>query len=64
MHKNDLSATNTMQLKAELMPNPSEQMKGIPNHHGAGATPEGGSGRWARWQPYMPFGFVEKVSYV
>lgn len=37
MHKNDLSATNTMQLKAELMPNPSEQMKGIPNHHGAGA---------------------------
>ena len=27
MHKNDLSATNTMQLKAELMPNSQNRWK-------------------------------------
>ena len=37
MPKNDLSATNTAELKVEGMPNPSEQMKGIPKHHEAGA---------------------------
>lgn len=37
MPKNGLSATNTAQLKVERMPNPSEQMKGIPEHHEAGA---------------------------
>lgn len=35
MHKNGISAPNTMQLKEEGMPNPSELKKGIPKYQKA-----------------------------